>query len=190
MEEQATWKSHTFTLLVFSGIVVLCSIFFILGMLVGRGQGQKIATAQAASEVVKAEAKSATADAKPDFTFYDSVKKQEPAALQPPPAPAKPAPAAEPPAKAEKPADPPPPVTSKRENTLTYQIGAVTKSADAETLLSDLRARDFRGFILAPSAGESNPFYRVQVGPFSNAVEAESAKKKLEQAGYKPILKK
>jgi len=190
MEEQATWKSHTFTFLVFSGIVVLCSIFFILGMLVGRGQGQKIATAQAASEVVKAEAKSATADAKPDFTFYDSVKKQEPAALQPPPAPAKPAPAAEPPAKAEKPADPPPPVTSKRENTLNYQIGAVRKSADAEKLLSDLRAKDFRGFILAPSAGESNPFYRVQVGPFSNAVEAESAKKKLEQAGYKPILKK
>ena len=33
MEEQTTWKGHTFTLLVFTGIVVLCSIFFILGML-------------------------------------------------------------------------------------------------------------------------------------------------------------
>jgi hypothetical protein len=26
MEEQTTWKGHTFTLLVFTGIVVLCSI--------------------------------------------------------------------------------------------------------------------------------------------------------------------
>ena len=40
MEDQASWKSHSFTLLVFTGIVVLCSIFFILGMLVGRTQGQ------------------------------------------------------------------------------------------------------------------------------------------------------
>ena len=39
MEDQTSWKGHTFTLLVFTGIVVLCSIFFILGMLVGRAQG-------------------------------------------------------------------------------------------------------------------------------------------------------
>jgi hypothetical protein len=30
-EDQTTWKGHTFTLLVFAGIVVLCSIFFIMG---------------------------------------------------------------------------------------------------------------------------------------------------------------
>ncbi len=48
MEEQPSWKGHTFTLLIFGGIVVLCSIFFVLGMLVGRTQGQKLATVAAA----------------------------------------------------------------------------------------------------------------------------------------------
>jgi hypothetical protein len=42
MEDQTSWKGHTFTLVVFTGIVVLCSIFFILGMLVGRAQAQKL----------------------------------------------------------------------------------------------------------------------------------------------------
>ena len=42
MEEQTTWKGHSLTLLVFAGIVALCSIFFILGMLVGRQQGQTL----------------------------------------------------------------------------------------------------------------------------------------------------
>ena len=48
--EQTSWKGHTFTLLVFTGIVVLCSIFFILGMLVGRDQGQKIASSAAPAQ--------------------------------------------------------------------------------------------------------------------------------------------
>src|SRR6266550_806298 len=43
MEESVSWRGHSFTLLVFAGIVVLCSIFFILGMLVGRNQGQRLA---------------------------------------------------------------------------------------------------------------------------------------------------
>ena len=44
---EQSWKGHSFTLLVFTGIVVLSSIFFILGMLVGRSQGQKIASTSA-----------------------------------------------------------------------------------------------------------------------------------------------
>src|SRR5436189_470984 len=85
MEEQATWKAHTFTLLVFTGIVVLCSIFFILGMLVGHAQGQKLAANPSPSASAKADAKP---EPKPDFTFYDSVKKEQTPALQPAPQPA------------------------------------------------------------------------------------------------------
>ena len=59
MEESASWKAHGFTLLVFGGIVVLCSIFFVLGMLVGRSQGQRMAemaSADAAGEEGSSEA--------------------------------------------------------------------------------------------------------------------------------------
>src|SRR5262245_33611446 len=125
MEEQTSWKSHSFTLLVFTGIVVMSSIFFILGMLVGRAQAPKIASVAPApaASAIKADAKPAPSDSKPDFTFYDSVKKEPPAVLQSTPPPVKEA--------------PPPPPTLKPENVLNYQIGAVRKSADAEKLLAD-----------------------------------------------------
>src|ERR1041385_2529084 len=78
MEDQNSWKGHTFTLLVFTGIVVLCSIFFILGMLVGRGQAQKTAFAASANATAKADTKAVSSDeSKPELTFYDSVKQSE-----------------------------------------------------------------------------------------------------------------
>jgi cell division septation protein DedD len=196
MEEQTTWKGHSFTLLVFTGIVVLCSIFFILGMLVGRQLGPK--SASAAGSPAKAEAKAAPKEDKPDFTFYDSVKKENRLALQPAPAPkldAEPAPA---PTSIErvKKKDPAPErkaataLVTAPANVINYQIGAVRKSTDAQKLLDELKKKGFRGFILAPSDGDQNPFFRVQVGPFKDIVEAETAKKKLESEKYQPILKK
>jgi cell division septation protein DedD len=205
MEDQATWKGHTFTLIVFSGIVMLCSIFFILGMLVGRTQGQKIAsTALAAPASNKSDAK-ASKDDKPDFTFYDSVKKGDSAALMP--APAKPVPDPEPlrvePRKAppvvevkpEAPraaspahqvSSPPPPPT----NALNYQIGYFSKAANAEKLLEEVKKKGFRAFILTPSAGDANPIFRVQVGPYTSVTEGEAARKRLENLGYKVVPKK
>src|SRR6266404_8502762 len=115
MEEQVSWKAHSFTLLVFTGIVVLCSIFFILGMLMGRAQGQKIASNPPAAPTkveAKVDGKPAAAEEKQDFTFYDSVKK-EPPALQPPPPVEKPAAKTAPPEPAS--------VTSKPANVLNYQ---------------------------------------------------------------------
>lgn len=185
MEEQSTWKGHSFTLLVFTGIVVLASIFFVLGMLVGRAQGQKIATvAAAASSSEKGPAKADAKEEKPELTVYESsIGKEEPPALsrldtrlvKPEP------PAAPPPA---------PRVTPASTASINYQIGALRKSADAEKLLEAVRKRGFRAFILQPPAGDANPFYRVQVGPFGDPLEAEQAKKRLESAGYQPILKK
>src|SRR5437867_2410008 len=57
MEEQTSWKGHTFTLMIFGGIVVLCSIFFVLGMLVGRAQSLKIANIASAEAAAKAPSK-------------------------------------------------------------------------------------------------------------------------------------
>src|SRR5581483_4885526 len=144
MEEQTSWKSHSFTLLVFTGIVVLCSIFFILGMLVGRDQGQKFAFAASVAAATKAEARQAALpkeDGKPDLTFYDSVKQAEPKSLEPPPVPdAVPAPVSknDPPAGESAkltrieplqpeaaPAPAPAPAAARSpEKVLNYQIGA------------------------------------------------------------------
>src|SRR6185369_17708315 len=113
---EQSWKGHSFTLLVFTGIVVLSSIFFILGMLVGRSQGQKIASTSASAAAAKADAKSAAKEEdKTDFTFYDSVKKDPPAALALTAKPEPPAPSAQSAqTKAATPLEqlPPPPVTS------------------------------------------------------------------------------
>jgi len=193
MHEETTWKAHTFTLVVFGGIAVLCSIFFILGFLMGRTQAQKVAANAAPAERVSDEAKAEPKEDAPDFTFYDSVKKEQPAVLEPPPSPPKPdVPAVAVPstAKQEPAPERPAPVTSKPENVLNYQVSALRKSDDAEKLLDALKKKGFRAFILAPAAGDPNPLFRVQVGPFSDLIAAQAAKKKLEAAGYQPILKR
>lgn len=186
MEEATSWKGHTFTLFVFAGIVVLCSIFFVLGMLVARAQVQKLAPADANASILKSEAKRGVPEDKSEFTFYDAVKKEapvefdrEPAKLESPPvtppADVPPEPLAAPPAST---------------NTLNYQVGAVRKRADAEKVVSELKTKGFKGFIVDPVADDPNPFFRIQVGPFPESGEAQAAKKELEAAGYRPIPKK
>jgi cell division septation protein DedD len=203
-EDQTTWKGHTFTLLVFTGIVVLCSIFFILGMLVGRQQGQKYASVTSAA--AKNDAKTAPKEDKQDFTFYDSVKKEDQLAFQPAPPPPRvdPDPQPEPPpTRREKPMKEPapapkrPPVpqaapapSSTPSNVVNFQVGAVRKASDAQKLLAGLKKKGFRAYMVEPQKGDSNPLYRVQVGPFADVIEAEQVKKKLEKENYQIYLKK
>ena len=166
MEEQVPWKSHIFTLLVFAGIVVLCSIFFILGMLVGRDQGQKIASNATLAAATKTAAKAPPKEEKPDLTADDTVTKEEPSVLEPRE------------------------VMSRTANILNYQIGALRKPGDAEKLLDEVKKKGFHALILAPAADDSDPFFRVQVGPIDDPVEAEGIKLRLENAGYKPIVRR
>jgi cell division septation protein DedD len=180
MEEETSWKGHSFTLLVFTGIVVLCSIFFILGMLVGRTQGQKLASAEVADAETSADIQP-VADEKPELTFYDAVESRELPPLEEPVA-AKPEPDPPPPPKDVKPAPP--------ASVINLQIGALRSSSDAEKLAAELKRKNFRVFILAPPPRDPNPFYRVQVGPFSEEQEAELTKRRLESAGYKPIVRR
>ena len=175
MEDPTSWKGHSFTLLVFTGIVVLCSIFFILGMLVGRTQGQKIAFV--ASAASKAESKAPPKEkTTPELTFYDSVKKPELPSLEPAPPPE------------IKPVVPEPSPAST--TVFNYQIAAFKRSADAEKLLNGIKKKRLRAFILPPTPDDANPFFRLLVGPFADMIEAKQAKKDLESAGYQPILKK
>ena len=179
MEEQNSWKGHTFTLMIFGGIVVLCSIFFVLGMLVGRTQGIKAASvdAEAAAQVEAPEA----AGSLPEIRTYEPDKNRP--AIQDS-VDAKPEP--EPAPKVSAPATPP---ATARAN-VVFQISALRKSSEAEKQVNTLKKQGFRAFILGPGPGDANLLYRVQVGPLSDPVEIESTKRKLESAGYKPILKR
>jgi cell division septation protein DedD len=170
--EETTWRGHTFTLFVFAGIVVLASIFFILGMLVGRAQGQKSAAAASSGSVLNVDARPA-------------LKEEE---LPPAPPPRDESPKRVEPPASTTPA--PPPLPAARNYGGNFQIAALSKSADAEKLLRELKKKGFSGFILPPAANEDNPLFRVQVGPFDSPSEVQEARKQLEAAGFKPILKK
>jgi cell division septation protein DedD len=181
MDEQTSWKGHSFTLMVFAGIVVLCSIFFTLGMLVGRTQARKLAAAEAA-EAADAAAQlelKPIEEEKPELTFYESVEDKQLPLEEPVVAPPEPPPPARP--RAAVPALP--------ANAVNFQIMALRKLTDAEKLHAELKRKNFRAFIVAPSSKDRSPLFRVQVGPFSEK-EADLARRRLESAGYKPIVRR
>jgi cell division septation protein DedD len=179
MEEQPTWRGHTFTLFVFAGIVFLCATFFVLGMLVGRSQGQKYASVSAAN----VDKLRTPPQGRLDFTYEDLRKDQPPApTLTAPPSEAVPS---------EQPAETIREEGSSAPSPVNIQVEALQQSKAAERMVSDLKKLGFSAFVIPPAAGERNAYYRVQVGPYTDAADVESAKQKLEAAGYhNPIIKK
>jgi cell division protein FtsN len=178
MEDQTTWRGHGFTLFVFGGIVFLCATFFVLGMLVGRSHEQKYAGGNGA-DAKKAQASTSA----PDFTV-DELRKDSasvPTIVVPPEeleAPEDPSVA-----------DPEEPIPA--ETSVNIQVGAFLKRSAAEKLVKDLSKLGFKALIIPPSATDKSPlYYRVQVGPYEDAPDADSARQKLESAGYHPRIKK
>jgi DedD protein len=211
MDEQVTWKGQSFTLLVFGGIVFLCSIFFVLGMLVGHGQGKSAAEPDQVKDSTKSVEKTPqTQDVKPTNSPYESIavgkaankevkadeaKEPEPvqakipapdksakASAKPAATPA-PAPATVPPkAAAAKPAAPSP------VKMIYLQVNAVTSDTAAKKQAAELQKAGFTSVVMGGGDG-TKPLYKVQVGPFATAADADAAKRKLEALGYKPIRK-
>jgi len=68
----------------------------------------------------------------------------------------------------------------------SLQVAALTKQADALDLAAGLRKKNFPSFVLAP---QTDKYYRVQVGPYPDQKSAEAAKKGLDAAGFKAIVK-
>jgi cell division septation protein DedD len=66
------------------------------------------------------------------------------------------------------------------------QVAALTKETDAMMLATSLQKKRFPAFVLSP---RSDKYYRVQVGPYADQRSAESARKGLESAGFKAIVK-
>jgi cell division septation protein DedD len=70
---------------------------------------------------------------------------------------------------------------------LVLQVSALTKESDALALAQVLQQKKFPAYVLMPGADN---FYHVQVGPYANAKAADTAQKALEEAGFKPIVKR
>jgi cell division septation protein DedD len=68
----------------------------------------------------------------------------------------------------------------------SLQVTAVRKESDAFDLARRLKMKKFPAFVIYP---QGNKYYRVQVGPYADLKSAEAAKKGLEGAGFRAIVK-
>ena len=68
------------------------------------------------------------------------------------------------------------------------QVAAVSKQEDAEILVTALRKKQYPVLIVSNIPGDS--LFHVQVGPFTDAKEAESMRSHLSGDGYNAIVKK
>ncbi len=71
-------------------------------------------------------------------------------------------------------------------NSYTLQVAALRRESDAMNLASHLQKKKFPAFVVSP---QGNKYYRVQVGPYADQKSADAARKGLEGAGFKAIVK-
>jgi DedD protein len=202
-------------IVLFLGIVLLCGVFFTLGYVIGHNQYDGAVHAAEAPEASapiihkKASKPPASDNASattpgPANSEWDFYSKNASNHLEPAEKPATatvptPAPIAAPASK-ETPAPPAAtesakavPVSSRFQpprmlkGSVVLQIAAVTHESDAVAMAEALQRKKFSAFVLAPSGDN---FYRVQVGPYRDERNAESAKNALERAGFKSIIKR
>lgn len=192
-------------MLLFSGV------FFTLGYVMGRNQydGQVRAatnprtmpdpTLSPRTDVVQRRPKNApvadaapdgTAPSSPEWEFYHAGEaKKTDDHLKPAAPEAKTVPAV-----AKSAAQPKPANASSRTRTaplipsgsFILQVAALTKEADALDLATRLQKKKFPAFVLSP---QTDKYYHVQVGPYPDQKSADVAKKGLDDAGFKAIVK-
>src|SRR5467141_2822470 len=71
-------------------------------------------------------------------------------------------------------------------NSYTLQVAALRRESDAMSLASHLQKKKFPAFVVAP---QGDKYYRVHVGPYADQKSADAARKGLEGAGFKAIVK-
>lgn len=181
---------------VFFAVVLLAAIAFAAGFIVGKNRGEleaatRMASVAAAMETpVNGELKAKDSDPKPsDLTFYDRVDKKpgaaEPGAAEPantvPPV----VPSSVTQKTAEKDSSPPPgPPAAKLQAPAYFQVGAFSEEGQARNLAERLTKLGFPSRVQPP---KTDKFFRVQAGPFETAELAESARRRLEAHGFRPL---
>jgi cell division septation protein DedD len=77
------------------------------------------------------------------------------------------------------------------ESSVSLQVVASSSRKDAENLVTTLKARGYPAFLATPQdTHASDNLFRVEVGPFSTREEAETARKHLNDDGFKPFLRR
>jgi len=71
-------------------------------------------------------------------------------------------------------------------NSYTLQVAALRRESDALSLATHLQKKKFPAFVVSP---QGDKYYRVQVGPYADQKSADAARKGLEGAGFKAIVK-
>ncbi len=66
------------------------------------------------------------------------------------------------------------------------QVSALRRESDALELATRLQKKKFPAFVVSP---QTDNYYRVQVGPYADLKAVDVARKGLEDAGFKPIVK-
>ena len=79
-----------------------------------------------------------------------------------------------------------PPTTAAATGSYVVQIAAVSHQEDAELLVNALRAK---GYPVSAHSEPQDKFFHIQVGPFTNRKDADTAKQRLVSDGYQPIVK-
>jgi DedD protein len=185
-------------LVLFFGLVGVCALFFALGYSLGRKSEPAVTTASAAltpqtsSSTTKANVGS-TGNSAPPMTFYKAVEQKD----------------ANP--ELTVPADTRADTTAATNSTTTttaatpaanpndsttalpisgyfVQVAAVSKQEDAEALVDALKKKEYPAFVAAQAT--TDKLFRVQLGPYGEAKEAEAMRTRLIGDGYSPILKK
>ncbi|MGH9741745.1 MAG: SPOR domain-containing protein [Candidatus Acidiferrum sp.] len=70
---------------------------------------------------------------------------------------------------------------------VNLQVAALTKKSDALALANSLRKKNFPTFVQTP---HGDKYYHVLVGPYADQKAVENARKGLEVAGFKAIVKR
>ena len=167
-------------LAIFFGVVILCTVFFGMGFSMGRN------SVRSAPELLPSPSPSGntrpSASANKPADQPASSSESKPAQQTPDTSSSNGSGQAATPSDQSAPQPPVPPGTG-----YSVQVAAVSKQEDAEALVESLKGRQYSAFIVNPSPDK---LFHVQVGPFADIKDAESARAKLVSDGYNPILKK
>jgi len=185
----------------FFGLVIFSAVIFGLGYTLGRSSARPTLAADPTTSTVattgrtRAEANrgatntEAPARTSDQMSFYKSVGQKDTNSQLAPAENATPKTEAAPTNGASN-KEPQAPDPSMIGSTSSYfvQVAAVSKHEDAEALVDALKKKQYPALISNASA--SDKLFRVQVGPYSDAKDAEVMRTKLVSDGYNPILKK
>jgi DedD protein len=169
---------------IFLAIVLLCGAFF--------GFGYKMAS-HTSSPPIQAAAPDVVGPPTSTFNNFKPAAGSpigSSTAIAPPPPATKPkpaAPAVDQPAPASISRVAPPPVApAVAVASFVVQVAAFTHPEDADLLVSALKAKGYPAFARTEP---QDKLHHIQVGPFTNRKDAETAKQRLLVDGYQPILK-